>query len=234
MGVSVLIVYPVKENMTGAQTIELLTKRVLILGGIQTGQFQVDCDSFGSVAHPMGGPAQGQGPSSTRTLNILHNSEYPASTFALLEVPVVPPLTPNMTPQQQQQLTGYRMVSLVADNLFDMIVTKMYPMYTSKKIKIESKGPRYELGDFVIKLGSVVMSQNFKGILVEVEYRPCLVAEACWDLLLEFMQGVFGQNAITTVPRTLQNRMKDIYTPLDTMNQYMEQFTAYRKASGIR
>jgi len=170
MGVSVLIVYPVKENMTGAQTIELLTKRVLILGGIQTGQFQVDCDSFGSVAHPMGGPAQGQGPSSTRTLNILHNSEYPASTFALLEVPVVPQLTPNMTPQQQQQLTGYKMV----------------------------------------------------------EYRPCLVAEACWDLLLEFMQGVFGQNAITTVPRTLQNRMKDIYTPLDTMNQYMEQFKYFK------
>lgn len=35
-------------------------------------------------------------------------------------------------------------------------------------LQIESKGPRFELGDFVIKLGNVTMSQTFKGILVEV------------------------------------------------------------------
>lgn len=102
-----------------------------------------------------------QGPG--RTLNILHNSEYPVSTFALLEVPIIPP--PNTQPQQQP---AYKVVHLVADNLFDLLVTKLAPTYTPKKIKIESKGPRFELGDFVVKLGSVLMSQNFKGILVEV------------------------------------------------------------------
>lgn len=41
-------------------------------------------------------------------------------------------------------------------------------MYNASHWQIESKGPRFELGDFVIKLGSVTMSQNFKGVMVEV------------------------------------------------------------------
>lgn len=40
--------------------------------------------------------------------------------------------------------------------------------------------------------------------ILQVEYRPCVVPESCWDLLMEFMQGVFGQQAQTTIPRALQ------------------------------
>ena len=35
--------------MTGAQTIEMLMKRVATLGGVQTGQFLVDCDTCAST-----------------------------------------------------------------------------------------------------------------------------------------------------------------------------------------
>lgn len=46
---------------------------------------------------------------------------------------------------------------------------KMTSIYTSKKqTKVEAKGPRFEIGDFCVKLGSVTMSGTFKGILVEV------------------------------------------------------------------
>lgn len=81
---------------------------------------------------------------------MLHNSEQPASVFAILE-------------------SGNKVVPLIADGLFDLLMLKMTNIYTSKKqTKIESKGPRFEIGDFCVKLGSVTMSQNFKGILVEV------------------------------------------------------------------
>lgn len=81
---------------------------------------------------------------------MLHNSEQPASVFALLE-------------------SGSKVVPLIADGLFDLLMLKMTNIYTSKKqTKIESKGPRFEIGDFCVKLGSVTMSQNFKGVLVEV------------------------------------------------------------------
>lgn len=81
---------------------------------------------------------------------MLHNSEQPASVFAILE-------------------SGSKVVPLIADGLFDLLMLKMTSIYTSKKqTKIESKGARFEIGDFCVKLGSVTMSQNFKGILVEV------------------------------------------------------------------
>ena len=67
--------------------------------------------------------------------------------------------------------TGTKTIPLVADGLFDLLMIKMTSIYTSKKqTKIESKGPRYELGDFCIKLGSVTMNQNFKGVLVDVSH----------------------------------------------------------------
>jgi mediator of RNA polymerase II transcription subunit 20 len=206
MGVTVLQQFPMVENRTGPQTIEFLTKRVMALGAVQTGQFLVDCDTYMSV--PAVGPQ--------RTLHVLHNSEQPASVFSILE-------------------SGNKTIPLVADGLFDLLMNKMTSIYTSKKqTKIESKGPRFEIGDFCVKLGSVTMSQNFKGVLVEVEYRPCLIPASCWELMREFLQGFLGSSVQSTPPQFLQNRMNELYQPIDTIHQYLEQFGAYRKATGVR
>jgi mediator of RNA polymerase II transcription subunit 20 len=83
-------------------------------------------------------------------------------------------------------------------------------------------------------------NQNFKGILIEVDYRPCLVPALCWDLIREFMQGFLGQHAPTTIPAYFTNsipmspvqhfqRYNDTYQPIDTVQQYLEHFNNYRK-----
>jgi mediator of RNA polymerase II transcription subunit 20 len=38
-----------------------------------------------------------------------------------------------------------------------------------KKTTVESRGPRFEIKDFLVKLGSVTVGGVFKGILVEVQ-----------------------------------------------------------------
>ncbi|KAG8271998.1 mediator of RNA polymerase II transcription subunit 20 [Homalodisca vitripennis] len=205
MGVTVLQQFPMTENRTGPQTIEFLTKRVSALGAVQCGQALVDCETYMSV------PQLG----AQRTIHVLHNSEQPATVFSLLD-------------------TGTKTIPLIADQLFDMLMLKMLPFYTSKKqTKIEAKGPRFELGDFLIKLGSVTMSQNFKGVLVEVEYRPCVIPASCWELMREFLQGFLGSSVQSLPPQYLQNRMNDIYQPLDTVHQYLEHFSMYRKTTGV-
>jgi hypothetical protein len=79
--------------------------------------------------------------------------------------------------------SGNKTIPLVADGLFDFLMNKMTSIYTSKKqTKIEAKGPRFEIGDFCVKLGSVTMSQNFKGVLVEVS------APGRWFLVHHKMQ----------------------------------------------
>ncbi|XP_054268789.1 mediator of RNA polymerase II transcription subunit 20 [Macrosteles quadrilineatus] len=205
MGVTVLQQFPMTESRTGPQTIEFLTKRVLALGAVQNGQMLVDCETYMSV--PQLGPQ--------RTIHVLHNSEQPASVFSLLE-------------------TGTKTIPLIADQLFDMLMLKISPFYTSKKqTKIESKGPRFELGDFLIKLGSVTMSQNFKGVLVEVEYRPCVIPASCWELMREFLQGFLGSCVQSIPPQYFQNRMNEVYQPLDTIHQYLDHFTMYRKTTSV-
>lgn len=207
MGVTVLQQFPIVENRTGPSTVELLTKRISALGATPQGQFLVDCETFTSVPSILG---------NQRTVHVLHNSEQPATVFSILE-------------------TGTKTIPLATDGLFDLLMMKMSNFYVSKKqTKAESKGPRFEIGDFLVKLGSVSVSQNFKGILVEVEYRPCMVPAMCWELMREFLQGFLGTSVPNTPPPYLQSRMQEIYTPIDTIHQYLEQFTMYRKATGIR
>lgn len=203
MGVTVLTQFPL-DNRNGPQTIEILSKRIVALGATQQGQFLVDCETYSSV------PALGH----QRTVHVLHNSEQPATVFSLLD-------------------TGTKIIPLATDGLFDLLMMKMSSFYQSKKqTKAESKGPRYEIGDFCVKLGTVTVSSNFKGILVEVEYKPCVVPAMCWDLMMEFMQGFLGSSGPTATPPFLQNRMQDIYSPIDTIQQYLEHFTIFRKSPG--
>lgn len=50
----------------------------------------------------------------SKTVHVLHNSEHPASVFSILD-------------------TGTKQIPLVADGLFDVLMLKMTPIYTSKK-----------------------------------------------------------------------------------------------------
>lgn len=113
MGVTILHAFPIIEHRTGPQTIDFLTKRVVALGAVQAGTFLVDCDTYVSI------PSLPQ-----RTVHVVHNSEHPASVFAILE-------------------SGQKTVPLVADGLFDLLMLKIKNIYTKKQPKIESKGPRY-------------------------------------------------------------------------------------------
>lgn len=88
-------------------------------------------------------------PDPQRLVHVLHNTEQPASCFAVLD-------------------TG---TGLVADILYDHLMLKLKGFYTARKNnRVECKGQRYVYGDFIIKVGSVNIGQNmsFKGILVEV------------------------------------------------------------------
>lgn len=200
MGVTILQSYPVPADKTAPQVIELLQKRIINLGANPTGQFLVDCETYYSS------PAIASPP---KTLNILHNSEQPATVFSVLE---------------NQNKT----ISFTSDTLFDLLLLKLSNVY-SKKFKIESKGSRFEIGDFLVKLGIVSVAGSFKGILVEVEYLPCSVIQSCWGLLCEFMQGFLGSAVSSQLPPALKSKATEFFSPVDTIQQYLEHFNAFRK-----
>lgn len=212
MGVAVLQLYTAKDNRTGPQTIELLTRRIVNLGAVQAGQFLVDCEVHQSVGPT--GPPQQPGAASTKQLYILHSSEHPASVFSILE-------------------SGNKTVTLTSDTLFDLLMLKLTNVY-KKKLTIESRGPRFEIGDFIVKLGSVTVAGVFKGILVEVDYCPGVVANNCWGLLQEFMQGFLGSCVPNTAPSHIISKGSEAWSPVDTIQQYLTHFNIFRKTAGVR
>lgn len=200
MGVAILQAYPIPHDKTAAQVVELIHKRIVNLGANHTGQFLVDCETYLS-SQSLGGPP--------RTLHVLHNSEQPATVFSVLE-------------------HSEKRITFTSDTLFDLLLLKLSNVY-SRKLKIESKGPRFEIGDFVVKIGIVSVAGSSKGVLVEVEYLPCQVVQSCWGLMIEFMQGFLGSIVTNQVPLYLKSRFAENYSPVDTIHQYLEQFNVIRK-----
>jgi mediator of RNA polymerase II transcription subunit 20 len=138
MGVAVLQSYPLPSDRTVQQTVEILQQRILNLGAIQTGQFLVDCETYFST------PTSGHVP--PKTLNVLHNSEQPATVFSVLE----------------NAATG-KSVVFTSDTLFDLLLIKLSNVYSKKgSFRIESKGSRFEIGDFLVKLGIVSVGAAVK------------------------------------------------------------------------
>ncbi|XP_042198166.1 mediator of RNA polymerase II transcription subunit 20 isoform X2 [Callorhinchus milii] len=148
---------------------------------------------------------------------VMHNTEYPASCFALFE-------------------NG---PCLVADTNFDTLMIKLKGFFqNAKSNKIESRGQRYQFSDFLVKVGTVTMGPSARGISVEVEYCPSIVSNDCWNLMMEFMQSFMGSHT-PGIPSVFTAKHDGIYTPTDTVIQYMELFNKIRKqqqapVSGMR
>ncbi|XP_014678541.1 PREDICTED: mediator of RNA polymerase II transcription subunit 20-like [Priapulus caudatus] len=192
--------WPLPEGKNGQQAVEILQKRVEQLGATKTGTFCVDCETYQSSLGPN---------APTKNVFLVHNTEHPATTFAVLESGLV----------------------LVADSLLDIFMLKLNGAYNLKKnANIESKGQRYEQMDFVIKIGSVSIGPSFKGILVEVEYQPCDIPASCFDLMREFMQGFIGPS-VQLPPQLVAAKIAEPYTPKDTVQQYLDHFNSLRRTT---
>jgi len=210
MGVVCVISYAVLEGRSGQQTVDLIQKRLEQLGAEKTGTFSVDCETYQSLP-----PITPQ-----RQVHTLHNTEQPASCFAVLD-------------------SG---LSLVSDITFDLLMQKLKSFYVERKnIKVESKGQRFTLGaggDLIVKVGSVILGQgtSFKGVLVEVEYLPCIVPTDCWPLMKEFITGLLGStNVNLDVPSQHFRMLLDSglnQGPADCARQYLEHFMNFRKSLG--
>lgn len=200
-----MINYPIGEGKSGQQAVDILQKRLEVLGAEKSGNFSVDCDTY-----------QSHTSSQSRAVHVLHNSEQPASCFSILD-------------------SG---TSIVADLQFDILMQKMKSYFPCRKnIRVEVRGQRYQLGDFVVKIGSVIVGQmtSFKGVLVELEYLPCIVPSECWTLMREFIAGLLGDVNLDTPNLHFRNSLDLIQGPTDTVLQYLEHFINIQKVvTGVR
>lgn len=236
MGVTLLQSLNVPPDKTAPQVVEIIQRRISHLGAVKTGQFLVDCETYTSTSS-LQSSLPGAAGKFGKTFHVLHNSEHPATVFTVLEPPPQPapppppppPAGAAAPPPQPPVQPPNKRLTFTSDTLFDLLLLKLEKFY-QKKLKIESKGARYELRDFVVKLGIVTAASSVKGILIEVEYLPCVGINACWDLINEFAQSFIGSEVSGQLKPYLKDKTpNEVYTPADTIHQYLEHFITFRK-----
>ena len=95
-----------------------------------------------------------------RLANVIHSSEYPRSTFLILE----------------------NLLCLVAENSLDTVFTHLRSFYPPRKQpRIEVKGKICLVKQYAVKFGAISMGSASKGIVVEVSvthtHSECCVCD---------------------------------------------------------
>ncbi|ESO06436.1 hypothetical protein HELRODRAFT_63878, partial [Helobdella robusta] len=194
--------YPITEGKTGQQMADHLQKHLEDLGAEKSGNFSVDCDTYQYVTNP------------NKAVHVLHNSETPYSCYSFIDSP-----------------SG---VHVVTDASFDLLIQKMKQFYIKKQPKIESKGAILTLCDFSIKIGSVVFGQmtTFKGLLIEIEYKPCNIPKEVYSLLKEFCHHVFGSEInFDETNQYFKSNSEVSQTSTDVICQYLDYFLFFKMSS---
>ncbi len=99
--------------------------------------------------------------------------------------------------------------------------------------RLELWGNEYQLKDFRLRVGAVSsagsMATGVRGVVVEIEFAASNVPSQCMALLVEAVEHFFpGQSA--RKPEVLQRHTQPApYAPIDTLQQYLEIFSAMRK-----
>lgn len=66
-------------------------------------------------------------------------------------------------------------------------------------------------------------------MFIKVEYCPCVILNECWNMMKELLQSMVG-NSAETPPPVLKHKPDTVYTPSDTILQYLDHFNNFRKA----
>ena len=160
------MVWDHQEGYSTPQALDVLLKRLDSLGSRSIGTWSIDCETlyptqpvckcvrifknvkwkffFGTV-HEV--TAVGNNAPPPRTAHLLHSSEYPKSTFLVLD----------------------NMSCLVADSSLDTIFSNLKSFFAPRKgLKIEVKGHYHEVQQYAVKFGSLLFGSTSKGVIVEV------------------------------------------------------------------
>jgi len=189
-------VFPISvgEGKSSQQQFDALLKKFDFLGGEKCNNWTIECDTYHQVTPSTDGQL--------KLIHVLHSSEHPRLSFSVL---------------------GEN--CLLSDIGFDSVLTKLKAFYAPsvKGGKVEIKGTKYSFGDFSVKLGNITQASNFKGILMEVHYKPCMEATQCWNLIGQFVSMVIEEKiTLPSPPKTTVDKKMGLFSAADTMLQYLE------------
>ncbi|KAJ1910436.1 hypothetical protein IWQ60_010658 [Tieghemiomyces parasiticus] len=160
-------------DATGSSSLTHLTDRITKhFHGTNVGRWNISCKLYREVnlaaaeqerlGQPL--PAGQTKPPPEKFLMFLTDSTCPARPHAMVNETIVH-----------------------VDREFELIVQKMKNLWSFRQSS-QIDGHEFDLGDFSIKAGNIIVGTSSKGVVVEIEYRPCIDLTSCRRLLAEFIE----------------------------------------------
>uniref|UniRef100_A0A914VKD8 Mediator of RNA polymerase II transcription subunit 20 n=1 Tax=Plectus sambesii TaxID=2011161 RepID=A0A914VKD8_9BILA len=212
MGVAWVFEYPLGDatSRIGAQAVKEIERQLEAVGAERDGHYFVDSMPYRPNVNVQSGIS---------LVYLLHHSEFPHSTFTI-------------APDLKERPGLARAVS---DRGFDLILGKLGSGLTPDPPgKFECTGSKYVLKDFAVRVGSASMASSFKGVVVEIEYRPLSVTSMSTALMREFVRSVLPVLSAETPTFISRMQAHEQYYPIDTLHQYLDLFLELRKRTTLQ
>lgn len=204
MGISCILLWDHQEGYSTPQAMEVLLKRLESLGSRSVGTWSIDCETLYPTATTSVGNA-----APPKAVHLLHGSEYPKSTFLVLDTV---------------------MNCMVADASLDAIFSNLKAFFAPRKgLKIEVKGHHHEVQQYAVKFGSLLLGATSRGVIVEVEDKLNTTVASAWESLTHFTRGLLRSSQPIERPSFLPPEKE--YSPAESIVQYAYIFTQLRKAA---
>eukprot|EP00126_Sphaerothecum_destruens_P010391 Sdes_comp20729_c0_seq3m16533 len=173
-GYGTTIVVPLEGSENPKTISEALHQRIELLGGRRAGTFKFEAKMYvtkppQSSKKPIAPPTVEEG----KMVFVVTSMLLPSSTARPILNPTCVAIGDIVLACEQPEFG---------------LIDKLRNMYHFRKCaKVE--GPYFELGDFILKTGSLFVNNGVKCALLEVQYPPCPMLPLCQELFKELVRS---------------------------------------------
>ncbi|KJE93964.1 hypothetical protein CAOG_04673 [Capsaspora owczarzaki ATCC 30864] len=175
----------------------------------------------GSVASSAQTSAVGAATSGLKRITMIRNQDYPGKMIVLVggspaeadDASSASNKNVNAANTNAAAVPGLADTTVLeVDKEFEAVMGWLKTVYQERRpVRIE--GSRYDIGDFSVRVGSVIVSQQPRGIAVEVEYKPAVAPDRCNGLLQEFLQLILPGAGVASFDYSLVHLAPNTFTP---------------------
>ncbi|KAJ1975153.1 hypothetical protein H4R33_006698, partial [Dimargaris cristalligena] len=173
-------------DAVGSPSLNLINDLIIKqLHGTNLGRWNALCKLYREVSLPTdaGQPNTTEGPSNkgSKVLLLLTDSLQPAKQHAMIDDAVVQ-----------------------TDREFESVIQKLKNLWVLRQTS-HIDGHHYDLGDFTIRAGHMVVGTSNKGVIFEVEYKPSSAIHGAQALLAELIGILMPPEAQLSFAQPLRN-----------------------------
>ncbi|KAF7721207.1 hypothetical protein EC973_005107 [Apophysomyces ossiformis] len=85
-------------------------------------------------------------------------------------------------------------VVVEAEKEIEFILSRLKNLWQLRQ-SVTLEGTSYEIGDFTLRVANILLGSTYKGLLLEIDYRPCSAPNTAREMFKEFIESLVPSTA---------------------------------------